>query len=58
MTHSDKNVQTEREKEEKRKKDKLKEGLEETFPASDPVSVTQPGTTGDTSATGSGKKKR
>lgn len=27
--------------------DRLEEGLEETFPASDPVSVTQPGTTGE-----------
>ena len=29
------------------KNGELDEGLEETFPASDPVSVTQPGTTGE-----------
>lgn len=36
----------EKEKRRKENEDELDEGLEDTFPASDPVSVTQPSTPG------------
>jgi hypothetical protein len=36
----------EKEKHRKEKEDELEEGLEDTFPASDPVSVTQPSKAG------------
>lgn len=35
-------VEQRKEKERKRAEDSLEKGLEDTFPASDPVSVTQP----------------
>lgn len=40
-TPSDK-IEKRKEKERKRAEDSLEKGLEDTFPASDPVSVTQP----------------
>lgn len=40
------------------KEEKLEEGLEETFPASDPVSVTQPGLAGPHPENEPGRKKR
>ena len=62
MSGDDKTKKTEknRRKEESRetKEDKLEEGLEETFPASDPVSVTQPGIAGPHPEKEPGRKRR
>lgn len=40
-SENDKKAETEAEK--RKREDKLEEGLDDSFPASDPVSVTQPG---------------
>lgn len=42
----------------KEKEEELEEGLEDTFPASDPVSATQPGTTGFVDKDGKEKKNK
>ena len=48
MPHSGSKPKTDESAEKRRLDDALEEGLEETFPGSDPVSVTQPApTTGD-----------